>query len=287
MKFSLVLATIERRTEVGCFLQSLALQTYKDFEVIIVDQNRDDRLASIIDVYRKLFPIIYKKSERGLSCARNLGLNYISGDIVSFPDDDCEYLPTLLQNVVNIFMENPDLDGVTGKTVDKTGMVSVGRFSGNKGKLGLDKVWTQGVSITIFLKKSIVEQIGTFDVNLGVGANTPWQSGEETDYLIRGIRLNASFQYNPQITVIHSNPIPIYNENSFKRALEYGQGMGYVLRKHKYETYLCLYMLLRPLGGIIFSLVKGKIMKAKYHWYVLKGRYLGWFAKEANNGDRR
>jgi glycosyltransferase involved in cell wall biosynthesis len=91
MKFSLVLATVGRTQEVARFLDSLARQTYRDFELIVVDQNPDDRLVELLRPFELRFPIIHLRCERGVSRARNLGPKYVSGDIVGFPDDDCWY----------------------------------------------------------------------------------------------------------------------------------------------------------------------------------------------------
>ena len=60
-KFSLVLCTINRKEEVDKFLQSLSRQTLSDFEVIIVDQNKDGLLDPVIAKWRKLLIIEHVK----------------------------------------------------------------------------------------------------------------------------------------------------------------------------------------------------------------------------------
>lgn len=99
MKFSLILATLGRDKEVANFLESLKNQSYKNFELIVVDQNQDGKIDNIIQEYKKDFFINHIKiKEKGLSYARNVGLKYINGEIVAFPDDDCEYPENLLEN---------------------------------------------------------------------------------------------------------------------------------------------------------------------------------------------
>jgi Glycosyltransferases, probably involved in cell wall biogenesis len=92
MKFSLIMATYGRSNEIENFLISLKNQTYKNFELIVIDQNDDDKAYKIIKKFQNDINIIYLKvSFKGLSKARNYGLNYASGQIIAFPDDDCEY----------------------------------------------------------------------------------------------------------------------------------------------------------------------------------------------------
>ncbi len=85
MKFSLILCTVNREKEVIHFLDSLVEQVYKNFEVLVVDQNNDNRIKFIIEKYTSL-RLIYLKSELGLSKARNIGLKKAKGDIVCFPE---------------------------------------------------------------------------------------------------------------------------------------------------------------------------------------------------------
>jgi len=51
LKFTLIMATVDRVNEINSFLESLKEQTYRNFELIIADQNDDDRLDSIIKLY--------------------------------------------------------------------------------------------------------------------------------------------------------------------------------------------------------------------------------------------
>src|SRR5439155_16279062 len=94
--FDLVLATVGRVDELRHFLDALQDQAYRNFRLIIVDQNADGRLDPILDSYRGSIPLLRVSSEPGLSRARNVALRRLEGDVVSFPDDDCWYPPDLL-----------------------------------------------------------------------------------------------------------------------------------------------------------------------------------------------
>ncbi len=278
MRFSLILATVDRTSELKRFLCSLTQQTYQNFEVIIVDQNPDNRLLPIIESFKKKFSIIHIRSERGLSRARNVGLKYASGDVIAFPDDDCWYPPDILQCIDNFLSNHPEIDGLTGKSVDESGRPSADRWDLKAGFLDKINIWKRAISVTIFLRKTVVEKIGPFDENLGVGSGTKWGSAEEKDYLLRALYKGFRLFYNPDLIVYHHHPVKSYNERAITRALSYGMGMGYVLGKHKYPLWFVIYMVCRPLVGLILSMATLRKRKARYHWNVFKGRLSGYIS---------
>ena len=62
MKFSLIIATLGREKELYDLFESLNKQTYKNFEVIVIDQNKDDRVFKCVQKYMNFLDIKYKKS---------------------------------------------------------------------------------------------------------------------------------------------------------------------------------------------------------------------------------
>src|SRR5882672_6242686 len=99
MKISLILSTVGRTEELARFLEHLDRQTYRSFELLIVDQNPEGILDSLVRQHRERFPLLHLRSEQGLSHARNVGLQHFSGDVVAFPDDDCWYGPDTLEKI--------------------------------------------------------------------------------------------------------------------------------------------------------------------------------------------
>src|SRR6476661_3576213 len=76
MRFTLVVATVDRVSEVAAFLEALTIQTYKHFDVFVVDQNDDDRLTPLLERYSNTLSIEHLRSARGLSRARNVALRF-------------------------------------------------------------------------------------------------------------------------------------------------------------------------------------------------------------------
>ncbi len=78
MKFSLVLATVNRTKE-----RAFTRQTYRDFELIIVDQNLDDRLMPICRAYEENFQLHTFALKQDFLELRNVGLYHAKGEVVS------------------------------------------------------------------------------------------------------------------------------------------------------------------------------------------------------------
>lgn len=278
MKFSLVTATLGRTEEMEHLLATLADQTYRNFELIVVDQNPDDRLVPILEHYWTKFSIARARSKPGVSLARNTGLRYATGDVVGFPDDDCSYSPQLLEQCFEHLRDSLDIDGVTGCVKDEQG-ADFARFDRSSGLLTLSNVWQRTAGACFFLRTYVVEKVGEFDESLGPNSGGIWGGAEDIDYPVRAIKAGFKIYYDPGLVVFHPNPLEHGYREAAERAYSYGAGIGRVWRKHDYPLWLVAYYLLRPLGGALLSLAKGHVSKAHYHWSALRGRVRGWSSK--------
>lgn len=101
-------------------LDSIINQSYKDIEIIVVDDGSTDNSNEIVKRYEKNDNRVhlYKKENGGLSSARNEGLRYSSGQLVMFIDSDDYIDSTMVERLVNnLEIENADL-AVSGLYLD-------------------------------------------------------------------------------------------------------------------------------------------------------------------------
>jgi glycosyltransferase involved in cell wall biosynthesis len=267
--FDLVVATVGRGEELGRLFDSLEAQEYPALRVLVVDQNDDERVAAHLE--RRDVELVHLRSPRGLSRARNVALEHLAADIVAFPDDDCVYPPGLLRRIGERFAEKDTLDGLTGRAADATGR-SAASWKADAATLTDDDLWNRAISFTIFLHRSVVEQVGPFDERLGLGSTEPWGSGEEIDYLVRAIRGGARIEYDPAIVVQHD-----VREDDASIGYRDGASVGYLLRKHTYPARTVGRMLVRPAGGALVSLAHLDGAGARYRFATLRGRLRGYF----------
>ena len=265
-KVSLIMATLGRYNEVDKMLESLSKQTYKNFELIIVDQNKNGFLEKIIKKYDEKIEIIYVNiTEKGLSKARNIGLKYIKGDYIGFPDDDCIYRDIkTLEKIINIF-ENKNIDVLTA-TIDHDKKEKVGNKFVYINKFN---VWLKGISYTMFFKRKVINTIGFFDEMLGVGSGTKYGSGEETDYLIRALNKNFVLCNTNEVLIYHPTE-NFNNKNLYKKAYSYSKGRMFVLKKHNYSLWFIIINQIYPLCKLFRYIYIPK--KIKFYWYQFLGR---------------
>lgn len=117
-KVSVIMPTYHRDGMLLNALDSLALQTYSNFEIVLVDDNADPKwsrgVAEIVGCFRQKYPDVelnYIVNEQNLGSAktRNFGIACASGDYITFLDDDDKYLPEKIEKQIR-FMLDHDAD---------------------------------------------------------------------------------------------------------------------------------------------------------------------------------
>ncbi|MBO5004868.1 MAG: glycosyltransferase [Clostridia bacterium] len=124
MKFSIVVPVYNVEKYLSKCLDSILNQTYKDFELLIVNDGSPDNSQDIIDDYKRKYPETIKcfiKENGGLSDARNYGIKRATGEYLVLVDSDDFIEPELLQEINEEIQKNPGIDiiGYHMKIVDE------------------------------------------------------------------------------------------------------------------------------------------------------------------------
>lgn len=267
MKFSLIVATINRVAETERLFQSLTVQGYQDFEVIVVDQSPDERYRKLIESYRQQFPILHLRETRpGTSRARNIGLENVQGEIVAFPDDDCLYSNGLLAKIAQFFGSHPEWDGLITRVFDLDADENAFEPCGDDCSQGVDyaKGYKVCVSPAMFFRVPIARKI-TFNESLGPGIGTPWSSGDETDYLFQCLDAGYRFYYDAELIVRHPNPLKKHTfREQMRREYRYGVGKGYFLATHHLPPSLLRIERQSPYRDALTKMSEGNLRRASY-----------------------
>ena len=114
---SVIAPNLNEQKHLPTFLNGLVNQTFKDFEVIIVDGwSTDNSLKILSEYYNKLDLLIVCCSIRNFGIIRNLGASYAKGEIMVHANTDNYFEPTLLQKLHEYYKEHPEAISVSGRT---------------------------------------------------------------------------------------------------------------------------------------------------------------------------
>lgn len=110
---SVIIPTYNRGYIIDRALTSLRNQTFKDFEILVVDDGSQDNTENIVQQYTDL-DIVYIKLEKncGANYARNVGIAKACGKYLAFLDSDNEWLPSNLDTKVSILQNTSEKVGL-------------------------------------------------------------------------------------------------------------------------------------------------------------------------------
>ena len=113
---TIVLPVYNRRHLIFRALESIWVQTWQDFEVLVVDDGSTDGIESELPAMVLERPNLryMKHANRGLAATRNLGIHAALGRYVTFLDSDDEYLPQHLELRTHFMQAHPTVDFVHG-----------------------------------------------------------------------------------------------------------------------------------------------------------------------------
>ena len=232
---SIVVPTRNRGASVTKAVQTLLLNDYRPFQVIVVDQSDNDATAEAMNPYRDAPNLRYvRTATRGSSRARNAGIDLAEGEVIGLLDDDCEVPANWLRELAEAFAVDPRIGLVFGNVQpgphdSKSGFVpAYFRHEPFLAKTIREKHRVEGMSACMGMRRSTWQALGGFDTMLGVGA--PLQAGAEVDLTIRSLQAGYFVYETPSLTLVHHG----FREWKDGRLLirRYWYGTGAVFAKH-------------------------------------------------------
>jgi glycosyltransferase involved in cell wall biosynthesis len=91
-------------------IESILKQTFKNYEVIIINDGSTDDTYKVLTPYLSDIRYFYQENSGGSSKHRNVGIKISSGRLISFFDSDDVMLEDKLDDYVKIFHKYPDVD---------------------------------------------------------------------------------------------------------------------------------------------------------------------------------
>jgi glycosyltransferase involved in cell wall biosynthesis len=271
--FSLVVPTVGRPVDLLRFLDHLRLQFGRELsprqvELIVVDQSGRSETRELLAEQDTEFEILHlEMAGRGASRARNYGWAFARGEIITFPDDDCHYPAGFLREVLRKFDE-PEIDAIIAR-VD-----FMSRHEPLPGAVTRENVLTRCAEPGIFARREALGGV-RFDERMGIGSDSPWNSDEGPDLVVRMLARGLRVVSSPDLRIHHPDPMLTPDELLQQRNFSYSRGRGYFLRKHAYPTSRIAWTLLRSLVGSLYMAVTAKPFWARYYLLSFVGKWQG------------
>ncbi|WP_318422427.1 glycosyltransferase family 2 protein [Photobacterium leiognathi] len=173
MKISIVTVCYNSEKTIEDTIKSIAAQTYKNIEYIIIDGGSNDMTNDIINKYKDIVSIHVSEADDGLYDAMNKGIKLATGDVVGILNsDDILFDENVIVNIVNSF--STDIDGVYSDLiyVKQNDLNSVSRLYSSK--IFSNKLIKFGFMIphpTFYVKKSCYDKYGYYKNDYRVAAD--------------------------------------------------------------------------------------------------------------------
>ncbi len=204
---SVIIPTYNRADLIGEAVTSVLNQTFDDFEVIVVDDGSTDNTKEAIDRIEGPIRYIYQEN-KGLSGARNPGIDVAGGEYIAFLDSDDLWLPEKLAEQVRLLDQNSSagfvytdyefVDG-DGRSLPKPENYLANPLRNGwilKHLLSFDFIPPS----TVMVRKDCLRSVGLFNTSLKQGT-------DDFDLLLRLVkRYEAAFVDRPLTKIrVHGN----------------------------------------------------------------------------------
>ena len=201
-KITVFICTYNRGGLINGTLESLIKhQTVPPDEIVVVNGGGEFNCAPILEKWNtRFFRLkIINTENKNLSCSRNIGLNYCTGDLILQTDDDARPFPDWIEKMIEYHKKYPKVGVIGGNVIDYRGIKIVERIADLITFPFYSKeVYVRSVAgVNCSYKQEVVKQVGNYDEDLF--------RGEDVDYNWRALLCGWKVLAIPDIKVYHIN----------------------------------------------------------------------------------
>lgn len=192
---SIIIPVYNRRELLYRAIKSVINQTYRNIEIIVIDDGSNEDIKSVCESFNDLRIRYFRHIEnKGAAAARNTGLKNCRGDFVAFLDSDDEYLPQKIEKQIEVFVRSKDIDVVYCSLLleEENGKYHLIKTASNKWFVLLQQ---------IMFKREVIEKVGFLDET--------FITIDDFDYVYR-LRKSCRFaSINEPLVIHHYTPFSL------------------------------------------------------------------------------
>lgn len=199
---SIIIPCYNSETFVTRALDSVLKQTYKDWEIILVNNNSTDGTQAVLDAFKAKHPEkvrVFNETKKGAPAARNKGLQEAKGEWVQFLDADDEILPEKLSG--QIALATKEGASIVTSPYTRIGTRDRKHFVVPR-SLYVNDEWSalilsnMGITSSNLFKRELLLKVKGWDENL--------VASQEYDMMFRMLQMNPKVAFdNRDLTIIH------------------------------------------------------------------------------------
>lgn len=270
-KISVIIPVLNNSKQLRCTLQALSEQTYpsKKLEIIVVDNGSDEP----IEPYISDFDVILLKEIQNKSpyAARNRGLEIATGSIIALTDANKTPDKRWIEEGVKTLLDN-DADLVGGEIKFDLPEISTAseRFDSLYFNNNRNLVLNKGSSVTgnLFIKKKVVDSVGTFPGNFRSGMDIWWSQNA----IRKGYKLIFS-----EMAVVWCRPRKF--RELLKKSYRVGKTHPYIFKESGQTNLQILTIIIRTFSPPKFSWISEKNLMNEPLWFRTKIWFVAWSYK--------
>ncbi|MCX5518800.1 glycosyltransferase family A protein [Kaistia defluvii] len=190
---SIVVPAYDAEPFIGEALDSLAAQTYREFEILVVDDGSRDRTARLVteEAERDSRIRLLSIPHSGVAAARNAGVRAARGSLVSFLDADDLWRPDRLERHVSLLGREPATDLIVGEV-----LVFEALSPTFEPVLGSDHVQLRSVNLgAATIRSTVFDAVGVFDETM--------RFSEDLDFLLRVHEAGMSLAVESEVALLY------------------------------------------------------------------------------------
>ncbi|MFC0050129.1 glycosyltransferase [Rheinheimera tilapiae] len=208
-------------------IQSCLAQSFADFEIIVVDDASDQSIRGQIAAIADLDPrikVMQLDVPQGACAARNLAISHATGKYLTGLDDDDEFMPQRLQQLLNAYQQHPRASFVSSGYLIKAASGQMLTSSRGEKDIALDDLlYANVIGNQVMTTTEAMRAIGGFDINL--------PSCQDYDTWIRLVEKFGSGYRSAEISyIVHQDHGSQRISSHVRRKL----GYEYLYNKHQH-----------------------------------------------------
>ncbi|ACD83456.1 Glycosyltransferase [Methylacidiphilum infernorum V4] len=251
-KVSVIVCTYNGAKTLTDCLSSLKRLQYPDYEIIVVDDGSTDHTRKILHQFPEV--IAFHQPNKGLSAARNLGIEKATGEIVAFTDSDCMADPDWLYFMVKTLLNDryvacggPNFSPVPRQSIQEI----ISLAPGSPSHVLLSDTHAEHIpGCNMAYWKWIFEKIGYFDPIFR-------KAGDDVDICWRILSSGYQIGFNPSAVIWHYRRFTV--KDYLKQQIGYGEAEALLRFKHPHYF-----------GSLGNALWKGRIYEQNLSFFSLK-----------------